>query len=147
MDSNNNPLLLFDSHELQQLPLQKRPVTRVGRVGVTSAQVVNGKSGGRGGGGTYCSHFKSRNAQCGNVTEKSFYNTRSAAKGNKAGNSKTFLFSFRNFSLESHCTGLIRDTPNTVYRKTIRNSMFNLLSAEDDHVEINKIVDSLKSIA
>ena len=37
----------------------------------------------------------------------------------------------------------LRDKRKAVYRKTIRNSMFNLLSAEDDHVEINKIADFL----
>ena len=32
-------------------------------------------------------------------------------------------------------------------KKTIRNSMSNLLSAEDEYVEINKIIDFLKSWA
>ena len=41
----------------------------------------------------------------------------------------------------------LRDKTKIVYRKTIRNSMFNLLSATDDYVEINKIIHFLKSLA
>ncbi len=41
----------------------------------------------------------------------------------------------------------LRDKPKTVYRKTIRDSMLNLLSAEGDYVEINEIIDFLKSLA
>ena len=72
------------------------------------------------------------------------YNTRSATKGN--------FFQKRSFSrfgtlVWNNIAPALRDKPKTVYRKTIRNSMFNLLSAEDDYVEINKIVDFLKSLA
>ena len=41
----------------------------------------------------------------------------------------------------------LQDKPKTVYRKTLCNSMFNSLLAEDDYVEINKIIDFLKSLA
>ena len=41
----------------------------------------------------------------------------------------------------------LQDKPKTVYRKTLCNLMFNLLLAEDHYVEINKIIDFLKSLA
>ena len=67
-------------------------------------------------------------------------------------NSNACLFPFRSFSrfgtlVWNNIAPALRDKPKTVYRKTIRNSMFNLLSAADDYVEINKIVDFLKSLA
>ena len=80
------------------------------------------------------------------------YNTRSAAKGNFFQKDAKLEIQKRSFSrfgtlVWNNIAPALRDKPKTVYRKTIRNSMFNLLSAEDDYVEINKIVDFLKSLA
>ena len=54
---------------------------------------------------------------------------------------------FKSVLFSNNVAPALRDKPKTVYRKTTRISMFNLLSAEDDHIEINKIVDFLKSLA
>ena len=78
------------------------------------------------------------------------YNTRSATKGNFFQKDAKLEIQKRSFSrfgtlIWNNIAPALRDKPKTVYRKTIRNSM--LLSAEDDYVEINKIVDFLKSLA
>ena len=80
------------------------------------------------------------------------YNTRSAAKGNFFQKDAKLEIQKRSFSrfgtlVWNNIAPALRDKPKTVYRKTIRDLMFNLLSAEDDYVEINKIVDFLKSLA
>ena len=80
------------------------------------------------------------------------YNTRSTAKGNFFQKDAKLEIQKRSFSrfgtlVWNNIAPALGDKPKTVYRKTIRNSMFNLLSAEDDYVEINKIVDFLKSLA
>ena len=78
------------------------------------------------------------------------YNTRSATKGNffqKDAKLEKRSFSCFGTLVWNNIALALRDKPKTVYQKTIRNSMFNLLSAEDDYVEINKIVDFLKSLA
>jgi len=77
------------------------------------------------------------------------YNTRSAGKGNffqkdgKLEIQKRFFSRFGTLLWNNIAPAL----PKTVYRKTIGNLMFNLISAEDDYVEINKIVDFLKPLA
>ncbi len=82
------------------------------------------------------------------------YNTRSAAKGNFFPKDAKLEIQKRSFNFSrfgtlvwNNIAPALRDKPKTVYRKTIHDSMFNLLSAEDDYVEINKIVDFLKSLA
>ena len=78
------------------------------------------------------------------------YNTRPAAKGKFFQKDAKLEIQKRSFSrfgtlVWNNIAPALRDKSKTVDRKTTRISMFNLLSAEDDDIEINKIVDFLKS--
>ncbi len=75
-----------------------------------------------------------------------------AAKGNFFQKDAKLKIQKRSFSrfgtlVWNNIAPALPDKPKTVNRKTIRDSMLNLLSAEDDYVEINKIIDYLKSLA
>ena len=65
------------------------------------------------------------------------YNTRSAGKGNFFQKDAKLEIQKRSFSrfgtlVWNNIAPALRDKPKTVYRKTIPNSMFNLLSADED---------------
>ena len=80
------------------------------------------------------------------------YNTRSAAKGNYFQKDAKLEIQKRSFSrfgtlVWNNIAPTQRDKPKSIFRKTIRKQMFDILLAHDDYVEVNSLIYSLKSIS